>query len=234
MNNLGKTIGRHMNATELKKRKTNLENRLVSLGIKKYKVTYLPYLDYSAVNFQLPYDAGCRLLILYGLVFVVNNLEARPNLINWFKQEKLWDHVSQNERAFLIEPQPEQRQLSRLSWGLEGALTLGWALGIVQHLPAFNRTAPDEELDAFFTAIPELGGETQQFLNRLRYRDLGEIYEENLVNELATSYFRDLLFNGQNDETTIDRGVSFERHKILNWLRQFSGISGWDDTDMST
>ncbi|HVU98443.1 MAG TPA: DUF4272 domain-containing protein [Puia sp.] len=202
--------------------------------MKPVNVTYLPYLDYSNVEFHKPYDAGCRLLILYGLVFTVQNLEARPNLIQWFQREKLWEHVSETERAFLAGGEPEQRQLARLSWGLEGALTLGWALGLIQHLPDPTRTATDEELDAFFAVIPELGDETEAFLSRLSYRNFGEIFEENLVNELATGYFRDLHFNGQQDQTHINRAVSFERHKTLNWLTKFSGIADRDDTDMST
>jgi hypothetical protein len=74
----------------------------------------------------------------------------------------------------------------------------------------------------------------------LEYRSLDEIYEENLLNELATSYFRDLLFNGKEDATTINRAISFERHKTLNWLRTFyegdDEVTGelWDDVDTST
>jgi len=220
-----------MNASELKARKDQLKKRLASLGLKPVNVTYLPYLDYSNVEFRQPYDAGCRLLILYGLVFTVHNLKERPNLIQWFQQENLWEQVSETERAFLVAVEPEQRQLSRLSWGLEAAFTLGWALGLVQHLPDPTRAASDDELDAFFAAIPALDDETKAFLSSLNYRDLGEIFEENLVNELATGYFRDLLFNGQQDQTHIDRGVSLERHKALNWIRQFSGIADWDNTD---
>jgi hypothetical protein len=223
-----------MHASELKEGKERLENRLAALGIKGANITYLPYLDYSTAEFQQPYDAGCRMLILYGLVFAVQNMEARPNLIQWFQHEGLWEQVSETERAFLVEADPEQKQFSRLSWGLEGALALGWALGLIQRLPEPTRTATDEELDAFFAALPALGDEIEVFLSSLTYRDLSEVFEENLVNELATGYFRDLLFNAQPDATRINRMVSFERHKTLNWLRQFSGIADWDNTDTST
>lgn len=39
-----------------------------------------------------------------------------------------------------------------------------------------------------------------------------------------TSYFRDLLFNGETDKTKINLGISFERHVVLNWLRKFMDI----------
>lgn len=176
-----------MDIHELQKRKERLERRLALLGITRYQVTFLPYPDYSAVAFQLPYDVGCRLFVLYGLVFAVQDLAARPQLIHWFKREGLWDHVSENERSFLSEAEPDKKQLSRFSWGLEGALTLGWVLGILENLPGIEAAGSNEEIDAFFSKIPELGEEIQGFLSGLKYRDLGEIYEENLVNELATS-----------------------------------------------
>jgi hypothetical protein len=52
-----------MNAKEIQLMKERLETRLLSLGIKKYKVTDLRYLDYSNVTLQLPYDAGRRMFI---------------------------------------------------------------------------------------------------------------------------------------------------------------------------
>lgn len=84
------------------------------------------------------------------------------------------------------------------------------------------------------------GPESPVFLSQLKYRNFEEVYEENLLNELITSYFRDLMFNGNNDLTRINRSVSFERHKVLNWLRTYfeeeAEVSGelWDNTDTST
>lgn len=219
---------------ELKRKKLDLENRLTALGINDYKVSHLPYLDHSNVTFQTPYDTACRLLIVYGIAYIVHHMDDRPKMISWFKQENLWDKVSEKEKTFLVDPSPGERELMNLSWGLEGALTLGWVLGLSNTLHNIDQEETDEEMETFINSIPELGGETTQFLKNVQYRDLGEIYQENLVNEMATAYFRDLLFNGKKDETSINRMVSFERHKVLNWVRQFSGITDWDETDTST
>jgi hypothetical protein len=40
-----------MHASELNERKERLENRLAALGIKGVNITFLPYLDYSTVEF---------------------------------------------------------------------------------------------------------------------------------------------------------------------------------------
>lgn len=121
-----------------------------------------------------------------------------------------------------------------LSWGLEGSLTLGWALNLREDLHEIDRDETDEEMQLFVAAIPELDGKTKQFLDQLSYRSFEQIHEENLVNELATAYFRDLFIQGGKDETSINRMVSYERHKVLNWVRQFSGNSNWDEVDTST
>ncbi len=218
----------------LKQKKRALENRLATLGIKTRRVSYLPYLDHSTEQFQTPYEAGCRMLILNAIAYAVHNLHDRQKLVAWFKRENIWDRVSPEEKDFFIEAAPPKEELIDLSWRIEGALTLGWALNLLDTLHEINRNETDEEMDRFTSSIPGLGAPIQQFLHNLSFRDLGEVYIENLVNETATGYFRDLFFYGNKDETTINRMSSYERHKTLNWLRQFSDISTWDDTDTST
>ncbi|MEB2778370.1 DUF4272 domain-containing protein [Algoriphagus sp. D3-2-R+10] len=88
--------------------------------------------------------------------------------------------------------------------------------------------------------MPAIGDSLSLFLTNLEFRDFDEIYEENLVNEMATTYFRDLMFNGKKDETKINRYTSFERHQVLNWLRTFYDSESetvgelWDEIDTST
>ncbi|MBX2843576.1 MAG: DUF4272 domain-containing protein [Flammeovirgaceae bacterium] len=227
---------------ELKTKKGRLESRLIDYGIKNCRVAHLPYLDYSNEKFQTPYDAGCRMMILYTISFSAHNLEERPDIIQWLKGEMIWDKVSPNEKEFLNDPNPDENVLMDLSWRIESALTLGWCLKKVRALPKLDIDNNDKEIDEFQQNVPDLGDSLMLFLTKLEYRNFSEIYEENLVNEMATSYFRDLLFNGKKDETKINRLISFERHKVLNWLRSYyyetdiDEVTGelWDETDTST
>jgi hypothetical protein len=219
---------------ELKRRKRNFERRMMLLGINKYRITNLEYLNPANEEFRTAYESGRRLLILYAIAYCVHHLSDRQKIIAWFKRENLWESVSEKEKSFLDNPSPGQRELQDMSWGLEGALTLGWALNLFDGLHEINTDEADEEMKAFLQATPALGDRTKEFLENLAYRSLVEIYEENLVNELATAYFRDLFVLGGEDETTINRMASYERHKTLNWVRQFSGIKDWDKTDTST
>jgi len=219
---------------ELKKRKKKLEERLISLGIKNYRVSHLSYLDYSKEEFQRPYEVGCRLIILNAISYSVHNLDDRPKIIQWLKKEKLWEQVSNNEINFLNQSKPNEDVLLDLSWKIESSILLGWVLNLFDNLHDITQECSDDVMDAFESKIPELGAETKDFLRDLKFRPLDQIYEENLLNELVTTYFRDLMFSGKSDETQIDRVVSFERHQALNWLRKFQGINEWDDTDTST
>lgn len=219
---------------ELKSRKKKLEARLIALGIKNYRVSHLPYLDYSKVDFQSPYDVGCRLIILDAISYSVQNLKDRPKIIEWLKKEKLWGKVSSNESSFLKQKKPNEDTLIDLSWRIESFFLLGWVLNLFDNLHDITQETTEEEIEVFVSSVPELGAETKDFLTTLKFRPLDEIYEENLLNELATTYFRDLMFNDKSDETQINRIVSFERHQTLNWVRKFQGINEWDDTDTST
>lgn len=224
----------------LRAKKKNLESRLINYGIKNYRVSHLPYLDHSNEIFQSEYDAGCRMMILYTISFAVNNLHERRNIVDWFKEEKVWNKVSPNEKDFLIDSEPDENTLMDLSWRIESALTLGWCLKKVKKLPRLDQENNENEIEEFQQNVPEIGDSLMLFLKQLEYRDFNEIYEENLLNELATTYFRDLMFNGEKDQTKINRLTSYERHQVLNWLRtrstDDSEITGelWDLTDTST
>ena len=219
---------------ELRKKKKRFETRLISLGIKNYRVSHLPFLDHTQETFQEPFDVGCRILILSTLAYSVHNLDERLSIASWFKKENIWDKVSNNEREFLYEKTPGKEKLIDISWGIEGAQTLAWAVNVVDTLAEINRESTDDEIEKFYSNIPQLGESTQEFLQRLSYRNLEDIYEENLVNEAATAYFRDTILLEREDETSINRTISFERHRVLNWVRQFMGIKDWDEITTDT
>ncbi len=218
----------------LRAKKKSLESRLINYGIRNSRVSYLPYLDHTNEKFQTAFDAGCRMIILYAVSYAVHNLEKRPQIIAWLKAENIWEKVSENEKDFFNNPSPAEDLLMDLSWQIEAALTLGWCLKKVEQLPSLEIEHNEKEIAAFQNKLPAIGDNLTLFLSNMEYRDKNEIYEENLLNELVTTYFRNLLFNGKEDETQINRFISFERHKTLNWLRTFMESEDWDEIDTST
>jgi hypothetical protein len=219
---------------ELRKKKKQFESRLISLGIKNYRVSHLEFLDHTKETFQPPLEVGCRTLILYGLAYAAHNLDERISIADWFKRENIWDKVSNNEKEFLYDVTPENEKIVDVSWAIEAALTLAWTLNVVDTLPEIDRESTDDEIGNFLARIPKPGENTKEFLQNLSYRNLEEIYEENLVNEAVTAYLRDIVLLERKDETNINRMTSFERHRVLNWVRQFMGEKDWDEISTST
>lgn len=213
----------------------------MSYGITSLRIKHLSYLDYSNEAFLTPYEAGCRMLILYTVAYLSHHLDERTQASVWLKEEKLWGCVSPSEKKFFASESVEQQMLDQLSWRVESALALGWCVGCLQTLPRLDVDNNDEVISEFESNIPAIGDSTMLFLTKREFRSLEEIYEETLLNELATTYFRDLLFNGRFDTSRINRHISFERHQTLNWLRSFGWIDRhenpgqfWDEVDTST
>ena len=220
--------------TVIQYRKKGLEERLARHGIKEHRVDYLPYLEFEENTFATPYETGRRMMILYAVAYTAMELDHKESVADWLKKEDLWTHVAPSERELLEGKVKDEQKLIEFSWQGECAYILAWALNIIKETPSPTREVNEDELDDFMARVPAIGDKLENFLNNLNYRDPAQIYDENLFHELATTYFRDLMFNGKNDESDIDRNVSFIRHRTLNWLRRFMDFSKWDETDTST
>lgn len=216
------------------KRKKSLEARLVSGGITDLKIQYLPYLDFDPESFASPFEVGCRIMILCAVNYAVHHPEDKPHLIKWLKNQDIWEHVSPSELPLFEGESLDQSSMVEFSWKIEAAYVLAWSLGLVSELTPNCAPMTEAQCDEFSTNIPALGDDLSVFLKGIKLIDKTQIIDENLFNELATTYFRNLYFNGKKDNSDIDRIVSFERHKSLNWLRRFSDIEEWDETDTST
>jgi hypothetical protein len=215
-------------------RKKAIELRLEKHGIHDYKIKYLPYLDFDPDAFASPFDVGCRIMILSAASYASQGEEHRLGLIGWLEDEGIWGHVSPQERLLFEGEVTDKNALAGFSWGMETAYALAWSLGLVSELSDGSQPMTDKQYEEFSTNVPLIGDDLKSFLSNLQYIDKTTIIDENLFNELATTYFRDLYFNGNENKSDIEKAVSFERHKALNWVRRFMEIEEWDEVDTST
>jgi len=220
------------NYTELKTRKDKVENQLIAYGLKGSKITFLPYLEFSPEEFQPPYEVGCRILILWAVSCVATDADEKPAVMTWLKASNLWDKVSEREKELFTGELPE-RALMDFSWRIESVIVLCWAVNLLDVLPGLDAELSDPDLNILLDKLP-IGKNPERFLNSLTYRDKEEIFVENIINEMITWYLRDSMILKKENEFTANAMISFERHFALNWVRQFSGISEWDETDTST
>ncbi|MEO1054347.1 MAG: DUF4272 domain-containing protein [Bacteroidota bacterium] len=220
--------------TELTNRKNRLEERLARHGIKELNIQHLPYLEFDDKKFATPFEAGCRMMILYAVAYIASEPGDREAVTEWLQREKLWNHVSPSEQELFEGKVTDEQKLIDFSWQGECAYILAWALNLIKETPTPTEQVDDEQLENFMNVVPALGEELGGFLSDLTYRNTAEIYDENLFHELVTTYFRDLMFSGKEDDSDIDVNISFLRHQALNWLRRFMDIEEWDETDTST
>jgi hypothetical protein len=218
----------------LENRKARIGERLRRHGINDNPITFLPYLEFDPTAFAAPYEVGCRIMILYAIVYSIEEPTKKEAIAKWLKTENIWVHVSQQEAHYLEGNETDQEQINEFSWQLEAAYILAWTLNLVKERPSPSSPVTDEQMEDFFDNVPPLGDSLSGFLSSLSYRNTAEIFEENIFYELTTAYTRDLLFNGNKDTTDLYRAAAFERHKALNWLRRFMDIKDWEETDTST
>ncbi|MEO6358901.1 MAG: DUF4272 domain-containing protein [Ferruginibacter sp.] len=218
----------------LKGRKETIEQRLRKHGIFDTSITFLRYLMFDDKVFATPYEVGCRIMTINAILYTIEEPAKKQPIADRLKSANIWEHVSYREAQYLEGNETDQEQINEFSWQLEAAYILAWALNLVKERPSPSGSVTDEQMEDFFGNIAPLGDRLQDFLNGLTYRNTAEIFEENIFYEMTTAYFRDLLFNGREDTTDINRTAAFERHKALNWLRRFSDVKDWEETDTST
>ncbi len=174
-------------------------------------------------------------MILYSTFHVATNMDDLKGIKDWLIKVRLWKDISNTEKMLFDGKIDQKEKLNEYSWNIEKAYILAWTLNLVDDRPTPTDQITNNQFENFINKVPELGEENlTDFINRQQLRDRTEIYDENLFNELVTTYFRDLLFNGKENITNLDPVATFERYYALNWTRRFSGILDWDETDTST
>jgi hypothetical protein len=218
---------------ELKVKRKHVRRKLGSYGFRDAGITDLPYLDHTNETYRPVTEAAERMMVLTAVASAAQEPRARKSYLDWLTSIGLEKALSPTERDFLTSRTIDQQTQNALSWNIEAALCLGWCLNLVPKLPGLREEGV-EIFEAFYAKLPAAGQPMGDFMENLSYRNLGEIHEENIVNELITANLRDLYLHGQEPELSFNAGVSHERHRVLNWLRSHAGIEGWDETDTST
>ncbi|MBW8683601.1 DUF4272 domain-containing protein [Chitinophaga rhizophila] len=214
---------------------TRIEERLAQHGINNYQIAYPEYLRFDHLQFATPREVGCRVMILLAIAYTIQDSSKKYGIVNWLKNENIWGHVSRKEGDYLLgNMMVNDDAFMELSWRIESAYMLAWTLGLVQESPMPGHEVTEEQIRDLITHTPALGDHLEEFLSKLHFRSMEEIYDENIFYELTTAHYRDALFRGGKSTADIHIPASFERHFALNWLRRFMNKHDWDATDTST
>lgn len=220
-------------------KKAFLQAKLKAINITDSKFPFLPYLDESGWVFKSPVQIAKRCYVFYSIAFLIlNNQDKKDKLVVWMKQEHIWEEVAESEKLIFENPYLDGVALEEWSWVLERTCILIWVLGYHK-----GNLDPKEviDFDTVAVKIPQIGEKLSTFFAKVSTIafDKEKVFLENIFNEQITSTLRDISFGLDKPIPDCDAYVSFERHKVLNWIRNYghtdkSKIVGWDEVGTDT
>lgn len=132
------------------------------------------------------------------------------------------------ERAFIDDPQPAPRDCTQLTWRIETAWVMLWALGFV---PALGRPDKQVDTDRIVRILADRGRDG--LVAQAKLRPAGELLD---AADLLYRYhwaIRDAELNDRPPPAGLNPGVVMEWHYALNWLIGY-GDAEWDEVGTDT
>jgi Domain of unknown function (DUF4272) len=175
-------------------------------------------------------EAAKRLLILASVCAVANESELRLEIVDWLKEESLWEALSPNEIRFLETKHPAEKDEIKYSWYVEAIYLIGWALMLEKTLlPPINQASSGNILDQ----IPAPSESTTDFIANAKLRSQDEVYSQ--AEELYNAHSRCRAAEMQNRHERHGHNIEVaqERHYAINWLICYEGAD-WDDVVTDT
>jgi hypothetical protein len=138
-------------------------------------------------------------------------------------------NFTESEEAFLANVSPSVDSQLQLSWRVEAAWVLLWALGFVENLGLpCDQTEPDRAIE-----LVEKNGLSGLIGNALP-RSLSAVLDEaDLIYRCHWAVRNDEINNTSEADEFLDPGITRERHWALNWLI-CSDDQEWDDVTTDT
>ena len=165
-----------------------------------------------------------RAVILQGVVAVASELDLDP-VIEWYREQGIWDQVSPKEQAFLLDPASLNRDdRNNLRWHQEAEWTLLWVIGKVEALGLPTRKCDTRRL--VDEIIPALGSDIEPFLMSAELRSPGVLLaEDDRHYNLWCRYFQTRREDSHLLPSDLEFSVLYERQYAFEWLH---GIEAWD------
>ncbi|WP_166832107.1 DUF4272 domain-containing protein [Thalassoroseus pseudoceratinae] len=173
------------------------------------------------------HEVAVRTIILQCVAAVGYEVDAEP-VIDWLKDQDLWDQVSSKEKAFLCADERSDKERSDARWRQEAQWALLWSIRQIESLGLPTQTCDTARL--VDEIMPVLGEPVDPFVSSADLRPPAEILAEddriyNLHCYARQAYRR----NAMPDDLVYD--VLFQRHYAFEWL---NGTEDWDAVTTDT
>jgi len=155
----------------------------------------------------------------------------RNDIINWLKDEGLWNELSPTELAYLLAQVHTEKQTVDASWRSEALIVLLWAIQKVEKLPAPNEQCDTSILQELIPPFADTSAE--QFIASAECRSEKALQE--MANELMHLHWqaRDAQIHSKPPLPHVDIEIIQERHHAINWVIGYDGLP-WDEVTTDT
>ncbi len=198
--------------------------------IKAHGVAWNPHLplyhEPDAVVTRTPEETHARMAGLFTYFmrgqFAIDNVDYSE--FEEFRPSFGVASLSPDERTFVDDRTPDQKQVMSSSWAIEGVVVLLWSLNLVQGLQWPEGICNlNEAIDLVRKNIKPANVPT------LRSHD--EIFDQADLYYRLLWACRDAMLARRPEPKGVVASVVFERRRALGWL---TDTEDWDDVDMSS
>ncbi|MBO9728143.1 MAG: DUF4272 domain-containing protein [Chitinophaga sp.] len=186
--------------------------------------------DESQVTLRSVREVAERVAVLAAVNAVAFDYLEGDTVISYLQQHQLWDKTTPAEKAFLADPQEEQK--TRETWKCEDIWVLLWALNKVPSLGEMDTLCNLDMVPEAEFPFRGLDSDPAVFLaGATSLRTAGDILDANDLYYRANWACVDARLKGE--EAPVHPGIVYERHYALNWLINYRE-QPWDDVSCDT
>ena len=185
-----------------------------------------PAEDYNEPSKRTDKEVAIRTIILHSVAAVGYGVDTQP-IIDWLKDQDVWDHVSPNERAFFDNMSPSDKELSDARWRQEAQWALLWTITMIESLGLPTQTCDTGRL--MDEIMPALGDSINPFVSSAKLRSPSQLLaEEDRTYNLHCYALQAYRAETMPDDLVYD--VLFQRHYAFDWLNG----ENWDSIRCDT
>lgn len=207
-------------------RKQNTERLLKSLNIPF--IDHLPLIEEEhEAKIRTPQEIAQRILVLTYLNYVSEEPEHRDKVIDFLKEQDLWNSVSNDEKKLFSKELSDQEHVN-ISWRSEAIWLLLWVINKIDTVDL-----PNEEVSIpqILELLPDFMTDTKDFVQSATIKTVPQILD---LSDLTYRLHWATRHTELNNLETLDINSSIiqERHYALNWVTYYE--EDWDKITTDT
>jgi hypothetical protein len=146
-------------------RKRKTEALLIRKGIPY--LSWLPCIEpEEETELRTAEEIGIRIFCLFCVIGTAFD-PADSSYKLYLRKQRLWDHLTRNELAFLMNPAPNRELCNNHCWRAEAAFILMWVVSLFKRLRFPVRPVANE---ALVDKLPSFGKSPWPFIHSLKLR----------------------------------------------------------------